>query len=207
MPHGKGVSPFRVGQVFDTVVFEIVNRDGLGQAAVVTLQVRNFERWVIGDFRAVRRKRTEPPSATGRGSGRPPSMLTLKGRLVHPFERRGEEKQNALTVREPGDNPLWMPMRSLSGTAAPDRTSAAWVGRPGRALRRHLKLPSYCPVKAIHLPSGENFGNSSARVGGDARASPPELDASQRSPAVHEDNLVLVDVGESASCGLRHFLR
>src|SRR5437773_861746 len=54
MPHGKRVSPVRVGHVFAGVVFEIVNRDRLRQTSGVAFPGAKIAKdLVIGDLRPV----------------------------------------------------------------------------------------------------------------------------------------------------------
>ena len=106
MPHGKGVSPVGVGHVFDSIVFEIVDGDGLGQAAGVALPGAEIaENRVIGDFRAVGRKRSQAAFAHRQGLGQAAVDAHAEwtfGPAVGGIAAR--EKQNALAVGKPGDD-------------------------------------------------------------------------------------------------------
>ncbi len=70
VPHGEGVGPFGVWQVFDGIVLEIVDRDRLGQTTCIALPGTEItEDGVVSDFRAVGRKRSQAALANRQGLG------------------------------------------------------------------------------------------------------------------------------------------
>src|SRR5580704_19678618 len=62
-------------------------------------------------------------------------------------------------------------------------------------------LPSYCPVKAIQFPSGENVGSPSCPPVVSCRASPPPRGTVHKYPPYTKAICVRLRVGECTSSG------
>ena len=136
-------------------------------------------------------------------------MLTLNGRLVQPFVRiAAREKQNALAVRKPGHHFV------VDAHAIAERRRRSLVKRqlPGLTAlgghHVHIEIAVILSGEGNPFAVGREFRKQvrARRSAVMRRASPPELARQPKIAAVHEDDLVLVDVGKPHQPAFRHFL-
>ena len=209
MPHGKGVGPIGVGHVFDSIVFEIVDGDGLGQAAGVALPGAEVaEDRVVGDLRAVGRKRSEAALIDGQRLGQTAVDAHAEGTLgpaVRGIATR--EKQNALAVREPGDDFI------VNAHAIAERRRGSLIESqlPGlAALSGHhvdVEIAVVLAGEGDPFAVGRKFREQLAPgIGGDAARVAARARGQPKIAAVHENNLVFIDVGKAHQAAFRHFL-
>ena len=162
VPHGVSIGAGIIRDALVGVVLEVVDGDVLGHAARVALPGAEVaEDAVIGDLRAIRRKGGEPAFI----NGQPFRQAALDADAEEPPEPivvsvAPGKKQDALAVREPGDDHV---VRTHAlGHARHIRQERQLFGFAAfRGNNVDVEVAVVLAEKAIHLPSGENFGNNS----------------------------------------------
>ena len=197
------------GRSSTAIVFEIVDGDGLGQTAGVALPGAEVaEDGVVGDFRAVGRKRSQAAFAHRQRFGQAAFDAHAEGAFGPSVGGvAAGEKQNALAVGKPGDDFV------VNAHAIAERRGGALIER--QLLRLAALGGHYVDVEVAVVLSGEGDPFAVGRefreefasgVGGDAPRVASGTRCQPEIAAVHEDNLVLIDVGKAHQAAFRHFL-
>src|SRR5690348_10963245 len=126
----------------------------------------------------------------GSTSGQPPSIPTVYSRSKSAYASRAERNS---TFFPSGVHPSAM---SGPGCHVSRRGSP-----PSAGTTNTSKFPSYSPVNAIQLPSGENIGSPSWPPVVSCRASPPSRGTLHKYPPYANTIWVLLSVGACASDG------
>src|SRR5215212_6201391 len=90
------------------------------------------------------------PRHIGNTSGQPPSTPTVYKRAKSAYDSREDRNRTRLLLGI-----------QLTATSAPGWKVKRRGSPPSAGMMKTSTLPSYCPVKAIHFPSGEKIGSPS----------------------------------------------